>query len=251
MIFWLYPVFSRPQIMGKDKLRRFAEMTTFQRVFQPQVNYHSPDHELKGNWNEKVFLNHHPIVLEIGCGKGEYTVGLAQRYPEKNFIGIDIKGARIWRGAKTINDEQICNAAFLRIRMETIQKFFNLNEVSEIWITFPDPQPREAKENKRLSSLLFLKRYATFLKPDGIIHLKTDNFQLWEYTCNLAKNIHAKVIAATNDLYSSTEIPINLDIKTAYERKYLSEGKPICYLAFRLPDDFTSVQSTEEPHQLP
>lgn len=237
--------------MGKDKLRRFAEMETFQRVFQPQVDYHSPEHELKGCWNEKVFFNTHPIVLELGCGRGEYTVELAKRYPDKNFIGIDIKGARIWRGAKTINDEQILNAAFLRIRMETIEKFFNRAEVSEIWITFPDPQPREAKENKRLSSLLFLKRYASFLKPDGIIHLKTDNFPLYDYTYNLVESINASVIAATDNLYHSTDIPLNLDIKTAYEKKYLTEGKPICYLAFRLPSDFISKISFAKSDQLP
>lgn len=235
--------------MGKDKLRRFAEMETFQRVFQPTVDYHSPDHELKGYWNEKVFFNTHPLVLELGCGRGEYTVELAKRYPDKNFIGIDIKGARIWRGAKTINDEQILNAAFLRIRMETIEKFFNKDEVSEIWITFPDPQPREAKENKRLSSLLFLKRYATFLKPDGIIHLKTDNFQLYEYTFNLVKSINATLIHATDNLYQTPDIPLNLDIKTAYEKKYLSEGKHICYLSFRLPVGFTAESDLTALHQ--
>src|SRR5258705_4636635 len=130
--------------MGKNKLKRFAEIKTFEKVFQPEVDFHSPDHELKGKWNEKVFLNDHPIVLELGCGRGEYTIGMAREFPGKNFIGIDIKGARLWRGAKTANESKMHNAAFLRIRIQLIEKFFAANEISEIWLTFPDPQLRES-----------------------------------------------------------------------------------------------------------
>lgn len=220
--------------MGKDKLKRFAENETFQRMFQPDIDYHSPDHELKGKWNEKVFNNDHPIVLELGCGRGEYTVGLAQHYPEKNFVGIDIKGARIWRGAKTINEQNILNAAFLRIRMEIILKFFAPNEVSEIWITFPDPQPRDGKENKRLSSPLFMQRYAQFLKPGGIIHLKTDNFPLYEFSKEAVLTANKKIIDATDNLYASNDTHIDLSIQTTYEKIYLKEGKPICYLSYQL-----------------
>ncbi len=220
--------------MGKDKLKRFAENETFQRMFQPAIDYHSPDHDLKGKWNEQVFNNDHPIVLELGCGRGEYTVGLAQHYPGKNFIGIDIKGARIWRGAKTINEQNILNAAFLRIRMEIILKFFAPNEVSEIWITFPDPQPRDGKENKRLSSPLFMQRYAQFLKPGGIIHLKTDNFPLYEFSKEAALAANKKVIDATDNLYASNDTHIDLSIQTTYEKIYLKEGKPICYLSYQL-----------------
>lgn len=220
--------------MGKDKLKRFAENETFQRMFQPDIDYHSPDHELKGKWNGKVFNNDHPIVLELGCGRGEYTVGLAQHYPEKNFVGIDIKGARIWRGAKTINEKNILNAAFLRIRMEIILKFFAPNEVSEIWITFPDPQPRDGKENKRLSSPLFMQRYAQFLKPGGIIHLKTDNFPLYEFSKEAVLTANKKIIDATDNLYASNDTHIDLSIQTTYEKIYLKEGKPICYLSYQL-----------------
>jgi tRNA (guanine-N7-)-methyltransferase len=220
--------------MGKDKLKRFAENETFERMFQPDIDYHSTDHELKGKWNERVFRNNNPIVLELGCGRGEYTVGLAQHYPEKNFVGIDIKGARIWRGAKTINEQNILNAAFLRIRMEIILKFFAPNEVSEIWVTFPDPQPRDGKENKRLTSPLFMERYAQFLKPGGIIHLKTDNFQLYEFSKSAAITANKKIIDATDNLYASDDTHIDLSIQTTYEKIYLKEGKPICYLSYQL-----------------
>ncbi|MEI2760130.1 MAG: tRNA (guanosine(46)-N7)-methyltransferase TrmB [Bacteroidia bacterium] len=220
--------------MGKDKLKRFAEMQTFERVIQPEINYHSPDFNLKGKWNETIFQKPQPIVLEIGCGKGEYTVALAQRYPQKNFIGIDIKGARIWRGAKTINEEKIMNAAFLRIRMETIEKFFAANEISEIWITFPDPQPKESKENKRLTSPLFLKRYSTFLKPNGIVHLKTDNKSLFEFTVQTVSDGGYKILNRTTDLYQELQMPVDMDIQTTYEKKYLAAKQPIFYLSFQL-----------------
>ena len=220
--------------MGKDKLKRFAENETFERMFQPPINYHSPDHELKSKWNEVVFKNNNPIVLELGCGRGEYTVGLAQRYPDKNFIGIDIKGARMWRGAKTAHEQGIMNAAFLRIRMEIILKFFAADEVSEIWITFPDPQPRDGKENKRLSSPLFIQRYSEFLMKGGIIHLKTDNFPLYSFSRSAALEMGKEIIDDSDNLYAAKDIHIDLNIQTTYEKIYLKEGKPICYLSYHL-----------------
>lgn len=218
--------------MGKNKLQRFEEIKTFSRFFQPEVDFNSPDSDLKGTWAETVFKNPNPIVLEIGCGKGEYTVGLAKRYPQKNFIGIDIKGARMWRGAKTANEQNILNAAFLRIRMELIEKFFAANEISEIWITFPDPHPRNSKENRRLISPAFIQRYKTFLKPGSVIHLKTDNFSLYEFALGVAVNYKFKIIESTSDLYSAPSVHLDLSIQTTYEKLFLEKGMKICYLSF-------------------
>ena len=173
--------------MGKNKLQRFAENLTFDNFFQPTYDEISTGYFLKGKWASDFFKNNNPIVLELGCGKGEYSVGLARRYPDKNFIGLDIKGARMWRGCKTAVDENIQNIAFLRTRIELIEHYFAENEISEIWITFPDPQPRRIKENKRLTSPAFLKRYASILKKDLIIHLKTDAFLLYFYTMEIIK----------------------------------------------------------------
>lgn len=218
--------------MAKNKLNRFREMTTFKRVFQPDINFYSPDHSLKGTWHEVVFVNQNPIVIEAGCGRGEYTVAMAEKYPQKNFIGIDIKGARIWRGAKTANEQNMLNAAFLRTRMELIEKFFAPNEISEVWITFPDPQPRESKENVRLISPAFINRYKTFLKHGGIIHLKTDNKPLFDYALEIVSRANYKIITATDNLYAQPNIDIDLLIKTTYEKKFLAQGFNICYLSF-------------------
>jgi tRNA (guanine-N7-)-methyltransferase len=218
--------------MGKNKLFRFDEMKTLKRVFQPTFDINSPDSELKGSWNKIVFQNQNPIVLEVGCGKGEYTVNLAKHYPEKNFIGVDIKGARMWRGAKTINEENISTGAFLRIRMELIEKFFASNEISEIWITFPDPHPRESKENRRLISPAFIERYKKFLAPNATIHLKTDNFQLYEYALSVAKNYEFKILQNTSDLYGAPNNKLDLTIQTTYEKMFLAKGMKICYLNF-------------------
>lgn len=220
--------------MGKNKLQRFEEIKTFNRVFQPEVDINSTDSELKGKWAETVFKNPNPIVLEIGCGKGEYTVGLAKRYPQKNFIGIDIKGARMWRGAKTANEENILNAAFLRIRMELIEKFFAANEITEIWITFPDPHPRASKENRRLISPSFIERYRKFLKPGSLIHLKTDNFPLYEFAVDVAKNYKFKIVESTFDLYAAPSVHLDLSIQTTYEKMFLEKGMKICYLCFKI-----------------
>jgi tRNA (guanine-N7-)-methyltransferase len=180
------------------------------------------------------FKNTNPIVLELGCGKGEYTIGLARKYPDKNFIGIDIKGARIWRGAKTATDEAMTNVGFLRTRIEQISSFFNANEVSEIWITFPDPQMKKTRALKRLTSSRFLPKYRQFLKSGGLIHLKTDNSLLYDYSYHLCMHNNLNIIKATSNLYE-TETDANLlSIQTFYESQFLGQGIPIKYLCFTL-----------------
>jgi tRNA (guanine-N7-)-methyltransferase len=192
------------------------------------------DHPIKGKWNSDFFKNDNPIVLELGCGKGEYTVNLAKMYPGKNFIGVDIKGARLWKGAKEATELKMPNVAFLRTRIENIVSFFNQNEVSEIWITFPDPQPRPAKARKRLSSSRFLTYYQQFAKPNAIIHLKTDSQGLHEYTKALVEQNKLKIQVCTNDLYNSGIVDSILSIRTFYESMFLEQGKPITYLRFEL-----------------
>ncbi|AFD09154.1 tRNA (guanosine(46)-N7)-methyltransferase TrmB [Solitalea canadensis] len=213
--------------MGKNKLRQFAELDTFHNVFQK-------DGSLKGKWSTEFFKNDHPIVLELACGKGEYTVNLSKKFPEKNFIGIDLKGNRLWTGAKMAIEEQINNVAFLRIQIEHLQSYFEHNEVDEIWITFPDPQPQVSREKKRLTSMRFLEVYRPILKENAIIHLKTDNDQLYEYTLEVIADNKLDLLANTNDVYNSALLDDVLQIKTYYERKYLSQGKNINYVRFRL-----------------
>lgn len=211
--------------MGKDKLRKFAEIDTFKNVHQLEKGK-----EFKGSWGIKHFGNEKPIVLELACGKGEYAVNMAKHFPDKNFIGIDSKGNRIWRGAKTALEEGIENVAFLRIQIDHVLDYFDENEVSEIWITFPDPQPQLSREKKRLTSPKFLKHYQVILKPSGIMHLKTDNDQLHNYTAELLDDLNFPIIAKTEDLYRSDILDQILQIKTFYEKKYLSIGKTINYL---------------------
>ena len=221
--------------MGKNKLARWAEMSSFSNVIQPETEEAKDgEHPLKGRWNEDHFLNNNPIVLELGCGKGEYTVGLASRYPLKNFIGIDIKGARIWRGAKTAFEKKIRNAIFLRTRIEFINSFFSENEIDEIWITFPDPYPRRRSAAKRLTSPIFLNSYRTFLKNGGIIHLKTDNTELYNFTRRIVKNNNLETVTATDDLYAENIENEVLSIRTHYENIFLGKGIKINYLSFRL-----------------
>lgn len=225
-----FAIFTKP--MGKNKLKRFEEIKTFEKVFQPAIDFHSPDNELKGKWNEKVFLNEHPIVLELGCGRGEYTIGMAQKYPGKNFIGVDIKGARLWRGAKTAHENKIPNAAFLRIRIELIEKFFAEKEISEIWLTFPDPQLRESKENKRLSSPHFLKKYKRMFGEKGLLHLKTDSKELFGFTSDVLKKEKGSLKLFTDNLYNSKTPYPDLLIQTTYEKIFLNADKAICYLCY-------------------
>jgi tRNA (guanine-N7-)-methyltransferase len=214
------------KVLGKDKLRRFAELETFTNVFQL-----NPVH--RGNWNAAYFKNNQPIVLELGCGRGEYTVSLAKYFPAKNFIGIDIKGARIWRGAKTGMEELIHNMAFLRIEIEKLEEHFEEEEVNEIWITFPDPQPQISRERKRLTSDRFLEMYKKILKPNGIVHLKTDNDGLYEYTLEKIKEFKYTIIKNTSDLYKEEWLDEVLSIQTTYEKIYRDKGKNINYIQFK------------------
>lgn len=221
--------------MGKDKLRRFAENKTFACFVQPEFEeIFQKEHPLKGRWKSDFFHNDNPIVLELGCGKGEYTVALAERHPEKNFIGIDIKGARMWRGAKTATECGMKNAAFLRTRIEFIRSFFAEGEVSEIWITFPDPQLKTRRAKKRLTSPLFLEHYATMLAPEGLIHLKTDSQHLYRYTEAVIDHFGLERKVAGNDIYGTGLVDERLAVKTAYEMMFLERGLPITYTCFSL-----------------
>ena len=223
--------------MGKNKLGRWTELGSYDNVIQPLIeDVAGKDHPIKGRWNSELFKNNNPIVLELGCGKGEYSVGLAENFPDKNFIGIDIKGARMWRGAKTANEKNLLNVAFLRTRIEFINSFFSREEVDEIWITFPDPHPGARNSNKRLTSPWFLNTYRLFLKDKGLIHLKTDNKELYEFTMRTLAYNNLQTIFSTNDLYSEQSDNI-LSIKTHYEKIYLTSGIRITYLSFRLEKD--------------
>jgi len=213
--------------LGKDKLRRFAEIETFANVYQLEEGK-----PLKGNWAKEHFKNDNPVVLELACGKGEYTVNLAQLFPDKNFIGVDYKGNRIWRGAKTGIEEGINNVAFLRIQIENLLDYFADGEIDEIWITFPDPQPQDSREKKRLTFPAFLNRYKQALKQGGKVNLKTDNDQLYAYTCEKVEELGLKVHKNTDHLYTSEFADEVLSIKTYYEKKYLLHDKNINYIQF-------------------
>ena len=213
--------------MGKDKLRRFAEIETFANVYQLEEGK-----PLKGNWAKEHFKNDNPVVLELACGKGEYTVNLAQLFPDKNFIGVDYKGNRIWRGAKTGIEEGINNVAFLRIQIENLLDYFADGEIDEIWITFPDPQPQDSREKKRLTFPAFLNRYKQALKQGGKVNLKTDNDQLYAYTCDKVEELGLKIHKNTDHLYTSEFADEVLSIKTYYEKKYLLHDKNINYIQF-------------------
>jgi len=240
--------------MGHDKLRKFAENETFSCLLQPDASMvldktgdpseglKLHDHPIKGFWNKTMFGQERPIVVEFGCGKGEYTIDLSKRVPERNYIGVDIKGARLWRGAKTATEEKLSNVAFLRTRIEFIEAFFGPGEVSEIWLTFSDPQLKS--ENSRLTSPLFLERYRKFLKPGGIIHLKTDSRFLHEYSKAVALENGLEILAETADLYGEPapspeenpflSAPALREVRTFYERMFLSQGYKITYLAFKI-----------------
>ena len=265
--------------MGHGKLKKFAENETFRCLLQPDASsvLAKPegsrelvlrDHAIKGNWNRDMFAKSQPIVLELGCGKGDYTIALARRHPEMNFIGVDIKGARLWKGAKEATEESMGNVAFLRTRIEFIDAFFGPGEVSEIWLTFSDPQLR-GSENARLTSPLFLQRYSRFLRPGGIVHLKTDSRFLYEYTRSVVRANDLQVLAFGTDIYHSVpvipggtetspcvpsglgrsdnalvipsgakeslpDLDVVFEVQTFYEQMFLKMGLPITYLAFRL-----------------
>ena len=220
---------------SKNKLKRFKENETFKNVVQPnREEITNGTFSLKGKWNE-FFGNDNPIVLELGCGKGEYTIGMAKQNKNKNFIGIDIKGARFWRGAKTAIEENVSNAAFLRTQIELIDGLFAANEVSEIWITFPDPQIKYKRTKHRLTNEAFLEKYKLILKEDGVVNLKTDSEFMRGYTLGLLHGKGLEVLYANHDVYKNEGSPKEvLEIQTFYEKQYLEKGKPITYIKFRI-----------------
>lgn len=227
--------------MGKNKLKKFAEMETFANVFQcamRDISNDNPVTQMAGHWHEQYFHNTNPIVLELGCGRGEYTVGLAQLHPEKNFIGIDIKGARLWAGAKQAEQAGMKNVAFLRTNIEMLPQFFSADEIAEIWITFPDPQMK--KETKRLTSSFFMQRYQQIMQNGGLIHLKTDSPFLSTYTRAMIQVNEYQLLADTNDLYHDTQLKDDIWMKEAtalqthYEHQWLERGMTIKFLTWRL-----------------
>lgn len=220
--------------MGKNKLEKFADMRGYPHVFEyPFSVADNVPFEMKGNWNRDFFKNDNPIVLELGCGRGEYTVGLARLFPDKNFIGVDIKGSRMWSGATEALKEGLKNAAFLRTNIEIIERFFAEGEVSEIWLTFSDPQMKKA--TKRLTSTYFMNRYRKFMKQDGVIHLKTDSNFMFTYTKYMVEKNNFPVVFVTEDLYHSGLVDDILGIQTYYEQQWLDRGLNIKYVKFMLP----------------
>lgn len=221
--------------MGKDKLRRFRENLGFDCFLQPEFDeVFRCDNPLKGHWNSDFFHNDNPIVLELGCGKGEYTIALAERDPARNYIGIDIKGARMWRGAKTATEREMPNVGFLRTRIEFIDSLFAEGEVAELWITFPDPQLKARRAKKRLTAPTFLRRYARLLHTDGRINLKTDSKHLYAYTDAVIRHYALPCEVSNPDIYGSGYADEVLSVKTAYEQQFLTMGLPITYTRFSL-----------------
>ena len=219
---------------SKNKLKRFKENETFSNVIQPtREEVLNNTLMLKGNWNRNFFKNQNPIVLELGCGKGEYSVNLATMFPEKNFLGIDIKGARFWRGAKTALAEKINNVGFLRTQIELVDCIFDENEVDEIWITFPDPQIKYKRTKHRMTNPDFLNKYKKILKPNGMVHLKTDSEYMHGYTLGLLQGLGLTIEYAHHDVYGTTNAPKEVTaIQTYYESQYLAINKKITYLRF-------------------
>ena len=226
--------------MGKYKLRQFAELATFSNSLEHlQHGKEVDDFALKGKWKNDFFHNNHPIVLELGCGKGEYTLALSQQNPNFNYLGVDIKGNRIWRGAKTALEENIRHVAFLRCRIENIATAFATGEVEQIWITFPDPQPGIKREKRRLTAPRQLAVYRKILSDSGLLHLKTDSKMLYDYTLEVLRN-EGEVLYHTPNLYQeSKDLPevekkVLTEVQTYYEKKFLAQGIPICYIQFKL-----------------
>ena len=221
---------------SKNKLKRFGENEAFGNVFQPsRETVVSGEFELKGKWNSDFFRNSNPIILELGCGKGEYSVGLAEKFPEKNFVGIDIKGARFWRGAKTAVENGLENVAFVRTQIELINHIFAENEVDEIWITFPDPQIKYKRTKHRMTNSEFLQLYKKILKTEGIVNLKTDSEFMHGYTLGLLHGEGHEVLYANHNVYVNEGSPIEVtEIQTFYEKQYLEINKAITYIRFRI-----------------
>ena len=222
--------------MGKGKLAKFADMREYPHVFEyPYSVVDNVPFPMKGHWGETFFKNDRPIVLELGCGRGEYTVGLGRLFPEKNFIGVDIKGARMWTGATESLQAGMTNVAFLRTQIEIIDRFFAEGEISEIWLTFSDPQMKKA--TKRLTSTYFMERYRRFLTDRGLVHLKTDSNFMFTYTKYMIEHNHLPVEVMTEDLYHSGMADEILSIRTYYEQQWLDRGLDIKYIRFRLPHE--------------
>jgi tRNA (guanine-N7-)-methyltransferase len=217
--------------MGRSKLVKFAAIAERENVVEAGDELYG---QLVGKWREEFFENDHPLVLEIGCGRGEYTVGMARLFPEKNFIGLDIKGARIWKGSTMAKEEELDNVAFLRTFIEKLEENFADGEVDEIWITFPDPRPRDRDIKRRLTSPRFLDLYEKILKTGGIVHLKTDNQMLFDYTLEVLQERQPKDLLFTHDLYQSDLQEHTMGIYTTYEKRYLEEGITIKYLQFKV-----------------
>ncbi len=224
--------------MARRKLQQFSENAKNLLFFQPHYHELLNGFELKGQWGKDFFKNDNPIVLELGCGKGEYTVGMAKEYPDKNFIGIDVKGARMWRGATDAVEQQLPNVAFVRTKIEQLPLLFGTEEVSEIWLTFSDPQPKY--EKRRLSSPKFLNFYFRVLKPEHRIHIKTDNADLFDYTLRVVDYFNLKLHYASKDIYNSDYKGDVTRIQTFYEQMYLAQGIPIKYGVFSLPKSFAN-----------
>jgi tRNA (guanine-N7-)-methyltransferase len=221
---------------SKNKLKRFKENETFSNVIQPtREQAINNTLQLKGNWKNTIFKNTNPIILELGCGKGEYTVALAKKNPTKNYIGVDIKGARFWKGAKTALEDNLPNVRFLRTQIELIDLFFNPGEVQEIWITFPDPQIKYKRTKHRLTNAAFLTKYKNILHPSGVVHLKTDSEFMHGYTLGLLHGLNKPIEYANHDVYNSSGVPEEvITIKTFYENQFLEVGKKITYIRFRV-----------------
>ncbi len=219
---------------SKNKLKRFKENETFTNVIQPSREEILDGFKLKGDW-KAFFKNENPIILELGCGKGEYTVELAKRNPNKNYIGIDIKGARFWKGAKDAQEKGLGNVAFLRTQIELIDLLFGQHEVDDIWITFPDPQIKYKRTKHRLTNPIFLKKYQHILKPNGVVNLKTDSEFMHGYTLGLLQGLGHEIRYSNHDVYKNAGSPPEvLEIQTFYENQYLEKGKPITYIQFRI-----------------
>ena len=231
--------------MSKGKLQKFADMARYPHVFEyPYSVADNVPFSMRGRWREEFFHNASPVVLELGCGRGEYTVGLAEMFPAKNFIGVDIKGARMWTGATDSLQRGMKNVAFLRTNIEIIDRFFAPGEVQEVWLTFSDPQMKKA--TKRLTSTYFLERYRRFLTDGGLVHVKTDSNFLYTYTRLLLEANHLPVEVMTDDLYHSGQADEILSIRTYYEQQWLARGINIKYIRFRLPQEGTLVEPDVE-----
>tara|TARA_B100001059_G_scaffold74057_2_gene71593 strand:+ start:4743 stop:5438 length:696 start_codon:yes stop_codon:yes gene_type:complete len=220
--------------LAKNKLRKFSQMAEYPNVFQPTFEELKSGYKMKGQWKKDFFKNDNPLVVELGCGKGEYAVGLAQKYPNKNFLGVDVKGARMWKGSTDAIEGGVGNVAFLRTRIEFIEWCFDADEVDEIWITFPDPQIKKKRAKNRLTHPAFLERYSRFLAKDGLIHLKTDSQFLHGYTLGIIEGHNHHLEDAEHDIYNAVLQRENMEIKTHYEQLFLEKGMPITYLRFRL-----------------